>query len=245
MLRRRRELHGDELWATFPDRRQDIHPQHAWSRSTSTRTFRPSIRILGDAKLALAMLHEALSERLGGEAARSRARGRGADPEQNEPWSGSGCRMLTSDAKPLSPYRVIYDLLQIADVPNTVITHDAGSPREELSAFWKAETPLSYIGWGKTTQLGYGLGLAMGAKLAAPREALHELLGRRGDRHDGHGLRDLRAREHPDHVDLVEQFRDGDGRRRHGSVERRSTTRPTSRGTTPSSPRRWAATASA
>ncbi|HYU12935.1 MAG TPA: thiamine pyrophosphate-dependent enzyme, partial [Stellaceae bacterium] len=30
------------------------------------------------------------------------------------------------------------------------------------------ETPLSYIGWGKTTQLGYGLGLAMGAKLAHP-----------------------------------------------------------------------------
>jgi thiamine pyrophosphate-dependent acetolactate synthase large subunit-like protein len=26
----------------------------------------------------------------------------------------------------------------------------------------------SYIGWGKTTQLGYGLGLAMGAKLAQP-----------------------------------------------------------------------------
>jgi acetolactate synthase-1/2/3 large subunit len=28
--------------------------------------------------------------------------------------------------------------------------------------------PLTYIGWGKTTQLGYGLGLAMGAKLAQP-----------------------------------------------------------------------------
>ena len=29
-------------------------------------------------------------------------------------------------------------------------------------------TPHSYIGWGKSTQLGYGLGLAMGAKLACP-----------------------------------------------------------------------------
>ena len=29
---------------------------------------------------------------------------------------------------------------------------------------------LSYIGWGKTTQLGYGLGLAMGAKLAKPEK---------------------------------------------------------------------------
>ena len=34
--------------------------------------------------------------------------------------------------------------------------------------FWEAVEPLSYIGWGKTTQLGYGLGLAMGAKLAKP-----------------------------------------------------------------------------
>src|SRR5690606_7417286 len=43
-----------------------------------------------------------------------------------------------------------------------------GSPRDELSPFWKSITPLSYIGWGKSTQLGYGLGLALGAKLAQP-----------------------------------------------------------------------------
>ena len=37
-----------------------------------------------------------------------------------------------------------------------------------MTPFWEATAPLTYIGWGKTTQLGYGLGLAMGAKLARP-----------------------------------------------------------------------------
>jgi acetolactate synthase-1/2/3 large subunit len=54
------------------------------------------------------------------------------------------------------------------DVANTIITHDAGSPRDQLTPYWKSIAPLSYIGWGKTTQLGYGLGLAMGAKVACP-----------------------------------------------------------------------------
>lgn len=44
------------------------------------------------------------------------------------------------------------------------------APRDELSPFWVATAPLSYIGWGKSTQLGYGLGLAMGAKLAHPHK---------------------------------------------------------------------------
>ena len=75
---------------------------------------------------------------------------------------------LTSDETPLSPYRVIWDLLHTVDPDETIITHDAGSPRDQLAPFWKSREPLSFIGWGKTTQLGYGLGLAMGAKLARP-----------------------------------------------------------------------------
>src|SRR3970040_2096176 len=59
-------------------------------------------------------------------------------------------------------------MLHTVDIDNTIITHDAGGPRDQLSPFWSTTTPLSYIGWGKTTQLGYGLGLAMGAKLARP-----------------------------------------------------------------------------
>jgi acetolactate synthase-1/2/3 large subunit len=75
---------------------------------------------------------------------------------------------LTNNDAPLNPYRVLWDLQKTVDVANTIITHDAGSPRDQLSPFWRPTTPLSYIGWGKTTQLGMGLGLAMGAKLAKP-----------------------------------------------------------------------------
>jgi acetolactate synthase I/II/III large subunit len=124
--------------------------------------------LVGDAKLTLAMLTEAVKDRLGG-----RPRGRAAEvaariKQQRDTWLAEWMPLLTSDMKPLSPYRVIWDLQQIADVSNIIITHDAGSPRDELIPFWQTKAPHSYIGWGKTTQLGYGLGLAMGAKLANP-----------------------------------------------------------------------------
>jgi acetolactate synthase-1/2/3 large subunit len=86
----------------------------------------------------------------------------------NEPWLAKWMPKLTSNDAPLNPYRVLWDLQKTVDIANTIITHDAGSPRDQLSPFWKPVTPLSYLGWGKTTQLGYGLGLAMGAKLAKP-----------------------------------------------------------------------------
>jgi acetolactate synthase-1/2/3 large subunit len=88
--------------------------------------------------------------------------------EMRKGWLSEWLPKLTSKETPLSPYRVLWDLLHTVDVKNTIITHDAGSPRDQLSPFWQSTEPLTYIGWGKTTQLGYGLGLAMGAKLAAP-----------------------------------------------------------------------------
>ena len=87
-----------------------------------------------------------------------------------EEWLGEWMPKLTNDEAPINPYRVLWELNQMVDKDNTVITHDAGSPRDQTTPFWECTTPLSYIGWGKTTQLGYGLGLAMGAKLACPEK---------------------------------------------------------------------------
>ncbi len=127
-----------------------------------------ALAAVGDAGLALDALYEEAKDRLHG-----RPRGRLATVTQHihglkEEWLAQWLPRLTASSTPLSPYRVIWDLLHTVDVADTIITHDAGSPRDQLSPFWVTEAPLSYIGWGKTTQLGYGLGLAMGAKLAAP-----------------------------------------------------------------------------
>ncbi len=124
------------------------------------------IGLVGDAKLTLAALLDAARRLV---------------PQPRDPapvaerikqveaeWFAKWEAKCTQETAPLSPYRVLWDLQHTVDVANTIITHDAGSPRDQLVPFWKSITPHSYIGWGKSTQLGYGLGLAMGAKLACP-----------------------------------------------------------------------------
>ncbi len=76
--------------------------------------------------------------------------------------------LLTSDEEPINPYRVIWELMGAVDRTKTVVTHDAGSPRDQMVPFYEALVPHGYMGWGKTTQLGLGLGLMLGAKLARP-----------------------------------------------------------------------------
>ena len=75
---------------------------------------------------------------------------------------------LTSDEEPINPYRVIWDLMHSLDRKNTVVTHESGNPRDQIVPFYEALVPHGYMGWGKSTQLGTSLGLAMGAKLAKP-----------------------------------------------------------------------------
>ena len=124
--------------------------------------------MIGDAKLTLAALIEAVGDRSQANAEKRRDAVPARIREIKTAWLEEWKPKLTCDESPICPYRAIWDLMQTVDVSKTIITHDAGSPRDQLSPFWECVEPLSYIGWGKTTQLGYGLGLAMGAKLAHP-----------------------------------------------------------------------------
>ena len=124
--------------------------------------------LVGDAQLTLEAMLTALDDQPT-EQADARAESVPSEiASQKQAWLDQWMPKLTSEDTPISPYRVIWELAHTVDIDETVITHDAGSPRDQLSPFWPSRKPLTYIGWGKTTQLGYGLGLAMGAKLARP-----------------------------------------------------------------------------
>ncbi len=125
-----------------------------------------ALGLVGDAALTL----DALLAALAGEPARDSSGVEAEIAAGMESWLAEWAAKRESGEAPLNPYRVLAELERAVDKKNVVITHDAGSPRDQLSPFWKATEPLSYIGWGKTTQLGYGLGLAMGAKLACPEK---------------------------------------------------------------------------
>ena len=92
-------------------------------------------------------------------------------------WLSQWLPKLTSSEKPINPYRVIWDLMHTVDLDNSIVTHESGSAREYMSPFWESRVPRSFIGWGKSTQLGYSLGLAMGAKMAFPDKQVINVMG--------------------------------------------------------------------
>jgi len=92
-------------------------------------------------------------------------------------WMESWRPYLTNDDTPISPYRIIHEMGQNLDLENSVVTHDAGAPRDQIVPFYTATTPHSYVGWGKSTHLGFSIPLMIGAKMAMPERFCINLMG--------------------------------------------------------------------
>ena len=142
-----------------------------------TRDYRVEYGAVGDAKLVLQQLIEEAKSQLG-EHGRGDVNGvRDKISEIKDEFMKEWGPRLNSDETPMSPYRVFNEMMKAVDPRNAIVTHDSGYPRNQLVPFWPALNPRSYIGWGKSTQLGYGLGLALGAKVAAPDKVVINVMG--------------------------------------------------------------------
>ena len=141
------------------------------------KDVRVDFPLLGDARLTLQALISEVKARTGGAGRTTDMDVEAEVAKVKQEWLDDWMPQLTSDEVPINQYRIIWDLLKHVDRANTIITHDSGSPREQLVPFWECVAPRTYMGWGKSTQLGHGLGLIMGAKLAEPEKLCINIMG--------------------------------------------------------------------
>lgn len=130
--------------------------------------------VMGDAKLTLKALVE-----------EAKKRGRVKKREDvvkeigrvKREWFNEWKPKLDSREAPINPYRILWDLMHTVDRKNTIVTAEAGMSRNSFGPFWEVTVPRGYVGWGHTTTLGFSLGFAMGAKLAAPEKLVINMMG--------------------------------------------------------------------
>jgi thiamine pyrophosphate-dependent acetolactate synthase large subunit-like protein len=94
-----------------------------------------------------------------------------------EAWLKKLMPYATSYETPINPYRVIWDLMNTFEPEKMILTHDAGSPRDQATTFYQAPVPHGFMGWGHVTSLGFSLPAIMGAKLAYPDRVCVAIMG--------------------------------------------------------------------
>ena len=163
--------HG--MATTIPANKTLIHATN--DERDLNKSYAADYPLLGDAKLVLRQFIEAVKSQGGRPAGRENVR---AELERvRAAWLAEWTSILGSAEVPMTPYRVIAEFMRTVDPREAIVTHDSGSPRDQLLPFYRAVPPRSYLGWGKSHALGTGLGLIIGAKLAAPDKFCVNFMG--------------------------------------------------------------------
>ena len=135
------------------------------------------IGLIGDTRLTIEALITCIKEKTDGSGVADRFEVEANVAAVRAEWMAEWSSVLNSDEEPISYYRVIQALNETLDTENSIVTHDAGAPRDSIVPFYTATVPHSYVGWGKTTHLGFGIPLMIGAKMAEPEKFCLNLMG--------------------------------------------------------------------
>jgi thiamine pyrophosphate-dependent acetolactate synthase large subunit-like protein len=141
------------------------------------KDYNIAVGLPGDTKLTIQMLVSEVKAQLGPNGRKGQSNVAAAIAEIKQQWMSEWTSLLHSEDVPINPYRVIGELERTLDKEHSIVTHDAGNPRDTIMPFYTATIPHSYIGWGKTTHLGYGIPLMIGTKLAKPDKFCLNFMG--------------------------------------------------------------------
>ncbi len=131
------------------------------------KSYRVSGALVGDAKLVLLQLIEEVSRQTGG--------GVKVDPDLLEEIRGLKAQLaekyrgvMTSNDKPINPYRVYAELQKALDPQDSFLTAESGGPRDQLSTVYEAVIPHGYLGWGNISTLGFSLAGVIASRILHP-----------------------------------------------------------------------------
>ena len=111
------------------------------------------VPILGDAKLVLAQLLEAVRARKGAQRS-GMAQTRARIAELRNRWNDLCAPLLTSEQVPVNPFRVTQELARALPRDRSIVLHDAGSVRGTTCQHYPAVLPRSFIGFGVQSAMG-------------------------------------------------------------------------------------------
>jgi len=162
---------------TIPSGKNIIHSTNNYE--DINKDYDVEVSLLGDSKLVLQKMIECIKNNYSKNIASAETKNLVISEikKVKEEWANEWNSLLNSSMNPINPYRLVNEINNNIDHENTIVTHDAGHPRDQMMPFITATTPGSYIGWGKSTHLGYGIPLMIGAKIAEPDKFCINFMG--------------------------------------------------------------------
>ncbi|MDC0035270.1 thiamine pyrophosphate-requiring protein [Chloroflexi bacterium] len=159
----------------IPDGKVMIH--NTETIADLNKDYSIDVGLVGDTKLTLNMMVAEVKSQLSGKERKGSSELADEIAEINDKWMSEWSDVLSSNEIPITPYRIIGEMINVLDKENSIVTHDAGAPRDIIMPFYPGTVPHSYVGWGKTTHLGYGIPLMTGVKMACPDKFCMNIMG--------------------------------------------------------------------
>ena len=160
---------------TIPEGKTIVH--NTVDPADVNKEYPAAVPVIADAKLFLAQLADELDRQLKRPRTEHRARTTKTLARIRAEWLAEYEAEFADEKAPINGYRMLRELWAVLDRDETMLTHESGASRDMQCVFYQAGPPRSYLGWGQSSQLGFSLGLAMGAKIANPDKLVVNVMG--------------------------------------------------------------------